>query len=266
MQELTSHGGRLGAERETIIRKVLQRVIPDTYEIGSGQIIDANNSRSKQIDIVIARKDFPQIRFNDRTANYLAESVVATLEIKSELTKKELKIALDNAKSVSYLQYHFDQESSERICKEFSVTTDAQGIVSGPQANVQRVLAATRPSTYIVGLRGWETSDNFYSHMETWIKSHTNGVGLRDLPSLVVYGKGDKPGLAEGCFAWRNDDLETYTVKSEHGDGPQEKKTPGLLLGEEKNTLRLLILHLLRTIQRAAPRLPQRQRAIAVNV
>lgn len=249
--ELTSHATRLGNEREAIIKKILARVIPDIYEIGSGQVVDANHSLSKQIDIIIARKDLPIIRFNDGTANYLAESVIAAIEVKSSLFKEDLELALDNVNSVTRLEYFFDEESHTRMCAEHEVSRETNGALVGEPKSVQRVLAATRPATYIIGLRGWKESDKFYATIEKWIRDKGPRVGLRDVPSLVVYGKGESPGLGDGCFAWRNDDLETYSFPDK--TGAIIEKTPGLLLGEDPGTLRLLILHILRTLQRVAP-------------
>ncbi len=60
-------GGMIGNAREAIIRNVLNRFIPTGYEIGSGQIIDHKNNLSKQIDIVIARRDFPSLPRFDGT-------------------------------------------------------------------------------------------------------------------------------------------------------------------------------------------------------
>lgn len=51
----------LGNVREAIIKNVLGRFLPSIYEIGSGEIIDHRGNRSKQIDIIIARNDFPAL-------------------------------------------------------------------------------------------------------------------------------------------------------------------------------------------------------------
>lgn len=76
---LLKHKGELGDAREALIDGVLSRVLPSAYEIGSGEIIDAYGGRSKQIDIVISRRDAPSLLLPSGSRLYLVESVLATI-------------------------------------------------------------------------------------------------------------------------------------------------------------------------------------------
>jgi hypothetical protein len=71
--------------------------------IGTGMIVDAKNGLSKQMDVVIYDPRFPLMEVESGVGKYLMEGVIATIEVKSQLTKSELKSALANAASVHRL-------------------------------------------------------------------------------------------------------------------------------------------------------------------
>lgn len=50
---VSNHSTILGDARESFIRDILENFLPSSIVIGSGQIIDQYEGRSKQIDIII---------------------------------------------------------------------------------------------------------------------------------------------------------------------------------------------------------------------
>lgn len=72
--KLIKHPVGIGDARESIIKSILLRFLPSIYEIGTGQIIDSDGGRSKQIDIVISRRDFPSLSMPSGSKIYLIES------------------------------------------------------------------------------------------------------------------------------------------------------------------------------------------------
>ena len=77
--------------------------------IGQGEIIDVRtraNEPRHQNDIIIYRRNFPRIAFDYAISAYLAESVVATIEVKSALTKDELVKAVRAAHDIKQLERH----------------------------------------------------------------------------------------------------------------------------------------------------------------
>lgn len=77
----------IGNERETLIREFLSKVFPGQFRFGTGAITDSQNRISGQADVVIElpfEPSFPMPTTSDRL--YLAESVGAVIEVKSNLS------------------------------------------------------------------------------------------------------------------------------------------------------------------------------------
>ena len=90
------HPNLRGGHREWFIREFLENHLPSTLEIGKGEIIDA---RTQQVegnnwrpvpDIVLYRRDFPKIQYSRDHVAFLAEGVLATIEVKSKLSREKL--------------------------------------------------------------------------------------------------------------------------------------------------------------------------------
>ena len=98
------HHGILGTVREAVVRDFLRPHLPRVFEITSGEVIDSRGSVSPQQDVIIADSSLPFIDVGaPGYARLLAESVVATVEVKSDLDKGELMRALRNIESVKGL-------------------------------------------------------------------------------------------------------------------------------------------------------------------
>lgn len=94
------HPNLRGWPREWFIKEFLADHLPSSLEMGQGEIISANSAPKPspgeyrpQNDLIIYQRDFPKISFSPSDGAYLIEGVVATLEIKSKLSKTELKRA-----------------------------------------------------------------------------------------------------------------------------------------------------------------------------
>lgn len=96
------HGPLMGQLRETFVDKFLRSHLPAHLVIGSGFVIDWRQGRSRQQDIVLYRSDLPKLNI-DQYDYFFIEGVVGTIEVKSNLTERELFTALDNARSVRQL-------------------------------------------------------------------------------------------------------------------------------------------------------------------
>lgn len=99
------HMGTRGASREEILKKYLSELIPKRYEIGSGIITDIEGSQSKQQDLFLYDA-FNSPIFLKRESSVVIpiESVYATIEVKSSLSKETLKQSIDNIRSVKRLK------------------------------------------------------------------------------------------------------------------------------------------------------------------
>jgi hypothetical protein len=99
------HPNLRGGPREWFVKEFLESHLPSAYEIGQGEIINADSrphltprDYRNQVDLVIYRRNFPKISYSLNDTAFLIEGVVATLETKSKLTKDELRKACEASK------------------------------------------------------------------------------------------------------------------------------------------------------------------------
>lgn len=96
----SGHSLHKGTPRESFIRQFLESHLPETVSIGTGEIIDCNSKpkqQRNQFDIVIYKKNYPKLDFGGGINGFLAESVIATIEVKSTLDAEELENAMKAA-------------------------------------------------------------------------------------------------------------------------------------------------------------------------
>lgn len=105
------HPNLRGGPREWFVRSFLNDHLPRNLEIGQGEIIDRDSEPGppkteyrNQEDIVIYRKDFPRISFSPNDFAFLAEGVVATLEVKSIIDEEKLGTACAAAMNCKNLE------------------------------------------------------------------------------------------------------------------------------------------------------------------
>ena len=104
-----------GAERELFVNSFLSQVFPPHFRFGSGDVIDSDERKSGQVDVVI---DFPNLYsfplFNDGPRLYLAVGVAAVLEIKSNVAKQwdQVLRTAEKVKSLSQFQMAYSRTLS----------------------------------------------------------------------------------------------------------------------------------------------------------
>ena len=112
---ISGHSLHKGIPREVFIKEFLLDHLGENVGIGTGEIIDANSiphESRNQIDIVVYRKSFPKLHYGGGIHAFLAESVIATIEVKSFLTKKGLQQSILTARRIKALQQnHFTQSN-----------------------------------------------------------------------------------------------------------------------------------------------------------
>ncbi len=115
IQENTGHSLHKGTPREIFVREFLTGHLSEQITVGTGEIIDADSKPREsrnQFDNVIYRRDYPKIDFGGGINGFLVESVVATIEVKSTLRKKDLEHSIKAASNVKRLKKHLYLSSS----------------------------------------------------------------------------------------------------------------------------------------------------------
>ncbi len=103
----SGHSLHKGTPREAFIRTFLENHLPENVSIGTGEIIDSAsqpNQKRNQFDIVVYKSNYPKLDFGGGISGFLAESVIATIEVKSLLTSDELEVAILAARNAKNLK------------------------------------------------------------------------------------------------------------------------------------------------------------------
>jgi hypothetical protein len=172
----------------------------------------------------------------------LIESVIATIEIKSELSSETFADALDNCKSVGELSPSFQPSTLIAFARKhgFEITRsgklysrDADGTTyAAPQVILDVMETWVRPACYIYGFSGYSTNlDAFKKQIQSWATMPGNGLRLCMLPALIA---------GSGCIAMRN----TRGIFSD----PARRIWPLFFVKKESNPLWCLIRELLTKI------------------
>ncbi|MBW4541370.1 MAG: hypothetical protein KME43_19855 [Myxacorys chilensis ATA2-1-KO14] len=106
----TGHNLHRGTPREVFIKDFLEDHLSERLGIGTGEIVGADSKpreRRSQIDIVIYRKEYPRLTIGGGINVFLAESVVATIEVKSILDYASIEQSVGAAHSVKNLKRSF---------------------------------------------------------------------------------------------------------------------------------------------------------------
>lgn len=171
---LMPHLGERGRIAEEIIRGVLHRTLPKRFSIGTGVLISAAGETSFQTDIVIFDNFHNSPLLSEFGVGvYPVEIVYATIEVKSRLTKNELKKSLAAIRKIRRLG----------SSKHYVVPTVAINAGGGTVAS-SRVTIKVPPRSYIVAFdqSGFgKKYDDFRNTLSTCLdenNDHVHGVAV----------------------------------------------------------------------------------------
>jgi hypothetical protein len=103
----SGHPTQKGTAREIFIREFLADHLSERVAVGSGELVDAasyEGGKRNQHDVVIYKREYPKIQFATGINAFFVESVVATIEVKSTLTKADLSQAILSTKNTKALK------------------------------------------------------------------------------------------------------------------------------------------------------------------
>ena len=96
-----------GELRELFVSNTLKAFLTKQFDIGSGIIINQKGKQSNQTDIIIYdNRILPPFIKEQQIGVYPAENVIATIEVKSNLTKTELLKSEESAKKLLEIVYN----------------------------------------------------------------------------------------------------------------------------------------------------------------
>ena len=182
---LLAHSSTIGQAREFLVARLLKTILPTGVHIGSGKVIDSDGKESKQVDIIIYDPRFPLMKL-EGGGLYPVEGVLATIEIKSSLDDNQLRLSLENCRSVLDLRVMGEhREEAERQIAFYM----HKGEITHAEAQ-HRFLYRYHPATYVFSFNSKTSLDTTCKSITSWWE----GIGWMNsnyfplLPRVIVAG------------------------------------------------------------------------------
>ncbi len=162
-----------GQERQYFIEGFLANVLPPVYRIGTGDATDSFGKRSGQLDVVVEypfAPTLPSIGNSNPTRLYLAESIAAVIEVKSDAAS-QWDEAKRTAAALAPLQRSF-----------------------GAMMTMGAGAPSSKIPLYVAGYKGWKDLDTLKRKLDE----------CADISGILVIEKGlfySRSMRAEGPYA-----------------------------------------------------------------
>jgi hypothetical protein len=213
------HALTKGEQRELPVQKFFRDHLPSRYKVTSGETIDSRDNHSPQLDVMIYDGDRNFAIYSETASILPAEALIASVEVKSELTKQETAKSLRAAQKLyklrpfgeaptkrkeggapatfrcryfhSLFAYNTDLAAENWLQEEFSRTISIAAEERIDPNLIDRIYVANRGLLNIPHNHGLaETGDdgrallNFYMHVLNFI---TRENKRRDPVDYIVY-------------------------------------------------------------------------------
>jgi hypothetical protein len=102
---LVGHNGEMGRANEIALAQLVTRLVPASFGVGTGVVIDRDGGRSKQCDLIIYEQaSQPQLLAQSTQLLFPIETVRMVIEVKTTVTSAAVEDAAEKAKSVRNLR------------------------------------------------------------------------------------------------------------------------------------------------------------------
>lgn len=128
------HPGEFGMYRERILSELLKPFLPLNLAIGTGFVISSQDKISTQCDLIVYDKEHTPIIENGEQRFFPIECVVAVIEVKSKLSREDLKEALQKLARIKSLRNDIPSNNpyifKDRNYSEFNPITNQSDQIS----------------------------------------------------------------------------------------------------------------------------------------
>jgi hypothetical protein len=177
-RSLLHHAGNKGSYIEDAFRNSLRQYLPRSLGVGHGEVIDLQNRRSSQLDLIVATPDHPNwYRDGAEPSLFLIEGVAAVGEIKAVLTSQNLTDVL--VKAVNFRALSPDRSSH---CEVLANEEDAGRFYRSPpyfvfalEAQMNMKDLATVVTQFPTGDRSAESVDAVFVLDRGFVLNFGNG-------------------------------------------------------------------------------------------
>lgn len=98
------HPGGKGTSIEEVFRKFMREFLPRRLDVGHGEILDSEDRRSKQTDLIVVNEDHPLTFTHVQPGLFFIEGVCAAGEVKTVLNSSGLDKAIENSLQFKQLE------------------------------------------------------------------------------------------------------------------------------------------------------------------
>ena len=240
---LLEHSSIVGSAREFIVKRTLRSILPPITHIGTGKVVDFQGKKSRQIDIIVYDSRFPVFEIQSGIGIYLLEGVIATIEVKSTLTKKSLFEALENTLSILQLTPGLVSTTASRWMAR-AKAIEAEGY-SHKEA-MRKAGFEFMPATYIFSFNSKFRAKGLCNNVDKWFCAEGKPVLSDDhcavLPRVIACG--NSLGLLNDGLTRIDPDKNVIAEWSkEHSESNHM-----MLFWDTKRRLGWLMIHLLHTV------------------
>lgn len=240
---LLEHSSLVGSAREFIVKRVLRSILPPIVHIGTGKVVDFHGKKSRQIDIIVYDPRFPVFEIQSGIGIYVLEGVIATIEVKSTLTKKSLSEALENTLSLLQLTPGLVSTTASRWMAR-AKAIEAEGY-SRKEA-MRKAGFEFMPPTYVFSFNSNFRAKGLCNNVDDWFCGKGKPVLSDDycavLPRVVACG--NSLGLLNDGLIRIDPDKDVIAEwRKEHSE-PNHM----MLFWDTKRRLGWLMIHLLHTV------------------
>ena len=102
--DVAHHGDIKGYGREALVQEFLSTHLPDQVEYLTGEILDPDDVRSGQVDVILQSKRQPKVPLLGNLHLAFVDAVIAVVEVKSSLTTQHLRASLDQFRRIKALK------------------------------------------------------------------------------------------------------------------------------------------------------------------
>jgi hypothetical protein len=98
------HAATKGSEREAPVRDLFAQHLPSRFTVTQGEVVDLRDEHSPQLDVMIYDSSENFAFYSGHSAILPAEALLASIEVKSLLTRKEIRKSIIAAKKLKDLK------------------------------------------------------------------------------------------------------------------------------------------------------------------
>lgn len=193
-----SHPLTKGELRELFVSNVLSLFLTQQFSVGTGVVVNSKGEESNQTDIIVYdNRILPPFINQQNIGVYPAESVIATIEVKSEFKGKDIK---ESEKKAANLCNCFSRKEKP-LCAVFGLTGDPLKRMSDAikgkrwiKDHVKHIFAICHMGHYCwmnVTSKGWRVAlhDDNYEEVKRFMAVLIDNIRTKSAKKLEILNK-----------------------------------------------------------------------------